>query len=72
MLVRVAGDNIMMSPPYILSLEEIDEVISMLVSLVSCSIALELGLLCLCHVDINTTTSCFYGLYGANPRNNFL
>ncbi|XP_016503077.1 gamma aminobutyrate transaminase 3, chloroplastic isoform X1 [Nicotiana tabacum] len=27
MLVRVAGDNIMMSPPYILSLEEIDELI---------------------------------------------
>uniref|UniRef100_M1C8Z7 Gamma aminobutyrate transaminase isoform3 n=1 Tax=Solanum tuberosum TaxID=4113 RepID=M1C8Z7_SOLTU len=26
-LVRVAGDNIMMSPPYILSLEEIDELI---------------------------------------------
>ncbi|XP_060209701.1 gamma aminobutyrate transaminase 3, chloroplastic isoform X2 [Lycium barbarum] len=28
MLVRVAGDSIMMSPPYILSLEEIDELIS--------------------------------------------
>lgn len=28
MLVRVAGDNIMISPPYILSPEEIDEVCS--------------------------------------------
>lgn len=28
MLVRVAGDNIMMSPPYIISPEEVDEVTS--------------------------------------------
>lgn len=26
MLVRVAGDNIMMSPPFIMTLEEVDEV----------------------------------------------
>lgn len=26
MLVRVAGDNIMMSPPFIISPEEVDEV----------------------------------------------
>lgn len=26
MLIRVAGDNIMMSPPFIISTEEVDEV----------------------------------------------
>lgn len=30
MLVRVAGDNIMMSPPFIMSPEEVDEVSSFL------------------------------------------